>query len=474
MTATTSPVRKPSEKKLTSSTIADRLGEHARRTRRPTRAPLRGWSLTLRSSHADRQRASAGARTRASSVLPSAMMSPPSFIATRDADRVLAHEAHLRRGRIDEAAVHRRRRRRGGTVRSPARIGKSRIASTESNAPLDAQLHAVAARFRRSRPASPRSAASSACCTAASGDAERGQLACCDARSQIFSSCRPTRSTLPTSGTRCSSSCDALGVVLQHRVVEAVAGERVDVAEGVAELVVEERADTPSRQRRRGCRRPSCAPGTTAPARPSDGIESRAMKITCDSPGREYAADELVLAGRHQLLLDALGDLRATTSSRGRARPQRAHHHRLEGEGRVLRLAEVPVRPRADQREHQHRVDHQRAVAQRPLGQVEAAHASLRLGGDGRSTGRLSRSTGATRWPSRSRCPPAATTQSLGATPREHRHAVSPNAPTLHRREMQACATPGRPPTARCAPSAPRWSADSGTRQRIAVPAPCR
>ena len=88
----------------------------------------------------------------------------------------------------------------------------------------------------------------------------------------------------------------------------------------------------------------------------------------------------------------------------------------LEGEGRIFGLAEVPVATTTPiSAEHEHRVEHQRAVAQRPFGEVEARHRlrpPRRPARCATATGRLSRSTGATVWPSRSRCPPAATTQS--------------------------------------------------------------
>ena len=56
---------------------------------------------------------------------------------------------------------------------------------------------------------------------------------------------------------------------------------------------------------------------------------------------------------------------------------------------------------------------------------VEALSSWL-VAGDAVATGRLSRSTGDTGWPSRNRCPPAATTQSPDFTPASTGTSVSP------------------------------------------------
>ena len=203
------------------------------------------------------------------------------------------------------------------------------------------------------------------------------------------------------------------------------------------------------------------------------------MKITCDSPGPRVRADELVLAGLHQLLLDALGDL-ARDFIGGRARPQRAHHHRLEGEGRVFRLAQAAGTDQAPiSASTQHRVEDERAVAQRPFGQIEtrmvsapcrtAVVAMRRSLLAASATGRLSRSTGATTWPSRSRWPPAATIQSSACSPDSTGTVVFAERRRGAPACSAACASPDRPPTPRSRRSAPRCIADSGTRSRGAL-----
>ncbi|MCY1437553.1 hypothetical protein D9M71_537190 [compost metagenome] len=89
-------------------------------------------------------------------------------------------------------------------VRSPTRMGKSRISFTESKRPVTRSC-------TRSLGVSKKPAAatafcsSSACCTAARGRPRVASLTL-ESSIQIFSSCRPSSSTLPTSLTRCSCS----------------------------------------------------------------------------------------------------------------------------------------------------------------------------------------------------------------------------------------------------------------------------
>ena len=88
------------------------------------------------------------------------------------------------------------------------------------------------------------------------------------------------------------------------------------------------------------------------------------------------AADEFVVAGLQQLFLDPLGDLPRHLVGGG-ARPHRAHHHDLEGEGRIFRLAQLGVRPDPEHGQQEHEVPHQRAVAQGPFGDVEPGHVCI-------------------------------------------------------------------------------------------------
>src|SRR5690606_25727678 len=109
-------------------------------------------------------------------------------------------------------------------------------------------------------------------------------------------------------------------------------------------------------------------------------------------------------------LLDAVGDL-AGDFLGGRARPVGADHHRLEGEGRILALAQLAIGQHAGHRQHQHEIEHDLAVAQRPGGEIECHGYSPRV------RLRFCRSTGWICWPSTRMCTPAATTQSSALSP---------------------------------------------------------
>ncbi|MNL18247.1 hypothetical protein D3C87_1393850 [compost metagenome] len=87
--------------------------------------------------------------------------------------------------------------------------------------------------------------------------------------------------------------------------------------------------------------------------------------------------DAFVFAGFHQLLFDAFGDL-ARDFLGGRSRPVGANHHGLEGERRILALAELGVGKCADNGQQQHQEQDDLAITQRPFGNVEA-HRGLLL-----------------------------------------------------------------------------------------------
>jgi hypothetical protein len=201
LTATTRPVRRPSEKNVTSSTMATASASTLTNSPTPSRTAA-GWSATLRScmpagSVCCRRENSVSRRS------PRRRMSPPGFIDTAMPSasspmKRIRGAAGSAKPRCTLAMSPRR------TVRSPARIGKARIASTESNSPLTRNC-------TRSLPVSKKPAgvtafcSASACCTAANGMPSVASLVL-DSSTQIFSSCRPSSSILPTSGTRCSSS----------------------------------------------------------------------------------------------------------------------------------------------------------------------------------------------------------------------------------------------------------------------------
>ena len=122
---------------------------------------------------------------------------------------------------------------------------------------------------------------------------------------------------------------------------EAVGGEAVDDAEGVAEIVVEARPDDAGRQR------VADVADALADVIPDVGNFSggrAALQVDEDrrDAGAREAAQEVELRRLLQLALEPLGDLLERVLD-GRARPGGLHHHRLDDEGRVFAAAEPEI-----------------------------------------------------------------------------------------------------------------------------------
>src|SRR5207342_577561 len=166
-----------------------------------------------------------------------------------------------------------------------------------------------------------------------------------------------------------------------------------------------------------------------------------------------------------QCLFDAVGDLLRDLLRR-RARPHGAHHHRLEGERRIFRLPEAAIAHDAERGEHEHRVDDERAIAQRPFREVEPQHGQRAFFA---ATGRLSRSTGITAWPSRNRWPPAATTHASAGRPDSTGTLSSPKGPTCT--GVRCSLFDASTTHTAVAPFAPRCNDESGSRNVVVRPA---
>src|SRR5271165_2319928 len=105
-----------------------------------------------------------------------------------------------------------------------------------------------------------------------------------------------------------------------------------------------------------------------------------------------------------QLAFDAVGDLLERVGEGG-SRPGRLHHHGFHGKVRVLAPPEPKVGPDACGGDDEHEIGHQRAVPERPFGEVEAHHSAP--------------PSWRTFWPGCSVCTPAVTTISPASSPRE-------------------------------------------------------
>ena len=142
---------------------------------------------------------------------------------------------------------------------------------------------------------------------------------------------------------------DILDIVAQFAMREAVAGEAVDDAERVAEIVVEARARRCRPAACGGCRRCSCGRDTRCPAPAcAVALPFRLTKMVV-TPALREAAQEIEMRRFLQLALEPLGDLLQRLFD-GRARPGGLHDHGLDDEGRVLAAAEPVIGQRRRRR----------------------------------------------------------------------------------------------------------------------------
>ena len=163
----------------------------------------------------------------------------------------------------------------------------------------------------------------------------------------------------------------ALHVVAQLAMREAVGHDAIDDRVGVAELVVEGRADDPLRQR------PADVVDLLADLVPDiRNILWRNAPLQSHSDrcaSRHRIAGDVVHIRRFlDLLFDLLGDLKKGVGDR-RARPLRLNDHVLDGEGRIFGAAETAVRPRARRKQHDHDERDERTMVDRPFREIEGS-----------------------------------------------------------------------------------------------------
>jgi hypothetical protein len=256
-----------------------------------------------------------------------------------DADRIVPLNAHARRRRIGKAAPDAWRCRRGG--RGGRRPGcRSRECSPPTEVARDANAHAVGRRLVETR-GRHRVLPLQGVEDRQRIEAERRQLGVRNLDVDLLVLDADHLDLLHV-GHLPQFAADAVGFTAQRGEVEAVAGQREDVDEGVAEFVVDEGAEDALRQRM-----PHVADLLAHLVPRFRNFLLR--RVVLEQNGDQRLAGARLRAQhvdpRHflQLLLDAFGDLQLHFLRR-RARPQRAHDHRLEGEVRVLGAAELEVR----------------------------------------------------------------------------------------------------------------------------------
>ncbi len=166
---------------------------------------------------------------------------------------------------------------------------------------------------------------------------------------------------------------DGLDVVAQLPMRQTIRREGVDVSVDVAELVVEERPLHALRKLASDVAEPLAhlierRLGLSLLQRVAELHENRG------GAGRGVAADEIEAVELLEFLLDPVGDLIEGVLD-GRARPRRLHDHGLDRERRILLAAEAPVGHHAGDQRHQHQKPDERAVLERPIGEIETLHA---------------------------------------------------------------------------------------------------
>ena len=160
-----------------------------------------------------------------------------------------------------------------------------------------------------------------------------------------------------------------VGEVLELGVAIAIAVQRVDHAEHVAEVIVEERPLDIAGQ---GVAHVADLLAHRVPdvgdLRGLGGVLDLEDDLRLARFG--IAADLVRIRHFLQRAFDLVGDLLGHLL-RGRAGPVGAHHHRAERERRVFVLAELEIGGKAQQHQHHHQVARERGVFERPFREVE-------------------------------------------------------------------------------------------------------
>ena len=163
-------------------------------------------------------------------------------------------------------------------------------------------------------------------------------------------------------------------IVLQLGVAEAFAGEGVEDAVGIAELVVEKRADHTRRQRMLDVSYflPHFVPEVrNLPRRNVLTRRDEDLRFS-----RPRVAPEIVEIGQLlDLFLEAVGHLLLDLFCGG-AGVERLHYHYAKRKFGILALTEAQVREDAAQYQHHEHEPDEGLMPQRPFGEVEAIHRS--------------------------------------------------------------------------------------------------
>ena len=165
---------------------------------------------------------------------------------------------------------------------------------------------------------------------------------------------------------------DAFGIVAQLPHGEAVGREGVDVAEDVAELVVE--TDALEGIGKAAANVVDVLADLIEQVRQLLRIGG-VLELDEDdgAAGDGIAAGEIEQLHLLDFLLDAVGDLIERFAERG-ARPLGGDHHDLDGEGGILLASETGVGHHASHDRDDHQKHDEGAMRERPFRQIEARH----------------------------------------------------------------------------------------------------
>ena len=161
-----------------------------------------------------------------------------------------------------------------------------------------------------------------------------------------------------------------VGKLLDLGIAEAIGLQRIDHAEYVAKVVVEERALHALRQ---GIAHVAHLLAHVVP-NVGDLVRARAVLDFQNDLRLARLGIAADLVGQRHLLqgaLDLVGHLLSHLFGRG-AGPVGAHHHGAEGKGRILVLAELKIGGNAHHHQHHHEVARQRGMVNGPSRQVKA------------------------------------------------------------------------------------------------------
>ena len=365
--ATTMPVRQPSDRKLTTNTIASASPKLLTNSDTDS-STICGWSAIWVTSMP----------TGSSAMMdfiacfrfsPSVMMLAPSCHRDAEPERRLAAFAHDEGRRVLVAALDR------GDVAEPEhtavrlhRHGGDGLGAGEGAG--DPHIDAVGRGIDRSA-GDHGVLLGDAVEDLLGRDAERGELCVAELDEDLLRALADDIDLVDV-GNAQQGLADVLGARLELGEAQAVRRQHVDDGIDVAVFVVEIGADDAGRQ---------IAPDV------ADLLAHLVPKVL-DLGGRSSVREKDLDEGNArlrialhavevwqvlQLLLDLVGDLRLHFRSR-RAGPGDVHDHRLDREGRILGTAEVEVGVgpgRAEQQDHE---QDERLMRDRPFRKIEALH----------------------------------------------------------------------------------------------------